>query len=269
MPKIILIILLILISGCGNYVEEGNNSGAIGVVGENMPITRGEAAKIAALCKYSTDEINNLERVITFEDTNINLWYDKYINAAFTAGLMSGTSENKFSPDEMLSISQADNLIGKLNTSGSFALKYEDRDKDRPIAYSVWLEGVTKACSNVTQCDIFLYSTGKDCQELGDKYILCNGGLRSAEGIDMSPYVDKIIRVAMRDTEVLGVYSVVNDAPTLKSAEITALDNNSITVKLNGGTKTFKIEDNNNFSVGNKVDVEFKGNNNYLIELSN
>ncbi len=265
---IVLIIMIICFSGCNQKNAELNNKEAeIGFIGEKEPVTRAETAKMLALGRYSLNEINNLERTITFKDTDIGKWYDKYINAAYNAELIAGTDEENFSPEENLTLKQAQILIKKINSSGNFELKFSEADKDRPISYKIWLEAFNKATGNsVTECDIFVYATGKQCKELGDKYILCNGGLRGVEGIDFSPYEDKIVRVTMKENEILGISRIIDTAPILKNAEIIAADDSNITIKLNGAVREFNADNSENlYSAGEKIDITFDKEGKYQI----
>lgn len=266
---IILIIMIFCFTGCNQPQTENDNNKAAqtGFVGEREPVTRAEVAKMLALSRYTMEEINNLERTITFKDTDIQKWYDKYINAAYNAQFIAGTDEENFSPEENLSLKQAQVLVKKINRSGSFELKFSEVDRDKPISYKIWLEAFTKASgSSVTECDIFVYATGKQCKELGDKYILCNGGLRGVDGIDFSPYADKIVRVTMKDNEVLGISRIVDATPVLKNAEITETDGSNITVKLNGALREFDVDNSENlYKTGDKIDITFDADGKYQI----
>lgn len=268
---IFLIITLLLFTGCNTTENNTASEPVTEYIGERIPVTRAEVAKMLALCYYNSDEINSLERIILFDDTDINKWYDKYINAAYTAKIISGTDEKNFSPEENLTLEQAQILVKKLNQSGTFELKFAEADKDKPISYKIWLEAFTKAAGDkVTKCDIFVYGTKVQSSELGDNYILCNGGLRGCDGIDFTTYTDKIVNVVMRDTEVIGVTKITNNTPELKAVEIISAESNSITIKLNGGVRSFNIDNSENrFKQGDKVNIKFNDNSSYEISLSN
>lgn len=264
---IVLTMMLFCFVGCSQPDNYNDNTVQTGFVGEKEPVTRAEAVKMLALSRYSMEEINNLERTITFKDTDIEKWYDKYINAAYNAKLIAGTDDESFSPEDNLSLRQARLLINEINRSGNFELKFNEADRNRPISYKIWLEAFTRAVGDsVTECDIFVYATGKQCSELGDKYILCNGGLRGSEGIDFSPYADKIVRVSMRDNEILGISRIIDPAPLLKNAEIIDADSKNITIRLNGAVRTFEIDNGNDlYKKGDKIDITFDSEGKYQI----
>ncbi|MGN1318778.1 MAG: S-layer homology domain-containing protein [Lachnospirales bacterium] len=272
MPRIIFILFTFLVlCGCTEVKNNDTNTyDKTGEIGEKIPVTRAEVSKMLALSRFSLDDIKNMERTIKFNDTDVELWYDKYINASYNAGLIAGVSEKEFKPDENLTLTQAQSLIKKINTRGNFELKYNEADKDKPISYKIWLEAFTKAVGDkVTVCDIFVYATDKFCSDLGDKYILCNGGLRGAEGVDLSPYQDKIISVVMKDSEIVGVVKITNENPTLNNAEVINSTKGSITIKLNGAERKFNVDNGDNlFKIGDKVDVSFKNDGEYDIKLN-
>ena len=113
MRKIFLIIMvcfgLLLIAGCGNSSDDNVSDGTVseGKIGDDVPVKRSQVAKMLALTVYDINAIENMERTIVFEDTSVNQPYDKYINAAFNAGLISGADETHFEPDTYLSLEQA------------------------------------------------------------------------------------------------------------------------------------------------------------------
>ena len=196
-------------------------------------------------------------------------WYDKYINAVFTSGVMSGTSDKYFSPEKELTLYQADMLVKKLCTSGSFELRYNLEDKDKPISYKIWNEACVRLAGNsVNVSDILVYGGKGECSLLGDRFIMCNGGLRSIEGLDFSQYRDKIVRVAIRDREIIAPIQVVNTTPIIKNVEITSCNQNRAEVKLNGCRRVFTLDNSENiFKAGDRVNIAFEEDGGYTISL--
>ncbi len=75
---------------------EGTN---VGRFGDDIPITRGEMAKMIALSFYTPEEITEIKNNIQFNDVSVEDWYYPYINAAVTDGYLSGEGES-FLPEE-------------------------------------------------------------------------------------------------------------------------------------------------------------------------
>lgn len=254
MRLIYIFLLILLCTGCVKSQSAANNQ--IGIVGGNEIITRAQTAKMLALTKYSRAEIDKLERIIDFNDSDAEKWYDKYINAAYTAGLISGTDSDNFSPDEPLTINQAQMLIDKLYTSGRLQLKYDVADKDKPIPYSVWLEAYERLCQKnnypIKASSIMIYATKAQCKELGDSFILCNGGLMCCEGTDISKFSDNTCYVLLRDNDIAAVKSVVTNSPVLQSAVVEEVKEDKVGVRINGGIRYFA---DSNGAVGDKIDI--------------
>ena len=112
MRRFLFLLLIVLLCGCSES-DINSNTATVGKYGESMPVTRAEVCKMIALSKYSPEEIDLLERKIVFKDTDMNKWYDKYINSAFTCGYISGVDEEHFDPEGYLSLRQAQFLIKK------------------------------------------------------------------------------------------------------------------------------------------------------------
>ena len=144
MRRFLFLLLIVLLCGCSES-DSNSNTATVGKYGESMPVTRAEVCKMIALSKYSPEEIDLLERKIVFKDTDMNKWYDKYINSAFTCGYISGVDEEHFDPEGYLSLRQAQFLINKITNSEKLKLKYNEEDKDKPISYAMWVEAFEKS----------------------------------------------------------------------------------------------------------------------------
>lgn len=262
-----LFLFILLLCGC----SESNNIAvsSLGRYGENMPITRAEVCKMLALSKYNPDEIDLLERKIVFKDTNMNKWYDKYINAAFTSGYISGVDNEHFSPDDYLSLRQAQFLINKVSNSDKLKLKYDEGDKDKPISYAMWVEAFEKSTQNaklnlLTQ-SIVIYATKEQCSKLDDDFIFTDKGLLKTDGIDFSPYYDCQLRIISKGKEVCAIKSIENDCPVIDNATVVKSDSKGIEIQLNGATRFFKVE-NNAYKEGDKVKICFMKDGTYNIK---
>lgn len=261
----VLSLILILCFGCtnqANNMRQSNN----GLIGENEPITRAEACKMAAFNKYSLEEINNLDRVIQFSDTSIDKWYDKYINAAFTAGFISGTEGNLVQPEEYLSLRQAQFLIDKIKGNANLKLQYSEEDKDKPIPYSVWVAAFEKTMdtTKLRSADITAYGTGSQCKELGESFMLTNLGITYIDQINGANYADKCFTAIVRDNSLIAVKSMSANMPIYDNVEVISSGNKFIVVKLAGGSRRFAL-DNVSFRDGDFVNIAFNNDGSYSV----
>ena len=81
-------------------------------------ITRAELAKMLSLLVYTKEETERLERVITYEDTTPDKWYDKYINSVYQMGLFpeEETKEAEFQPMAYVTYTQLEELLNQILT---------------------------------------------------------------------------------------------------------------------------------------------------------
>ena len=76
-------------------------------------VTRAELAKMISLLAYTREELDSLERVIIYEDTTKDKWYDKYINGIYTMGVLSAeeSQENKYQPMGYLTFGELKKML--------------------------------------------------------------------------------------------------------------------------------------------------------------
>ncbi len=261
--KTFMIILLIVLSGCTNAQSHESQAG---IIGENDPVTRAEASRMAALDKYSISEINSMDRNITFEDTSIDKWYDKYINAAYAAGLIAGTDEKHFEPESYLTLRQAQFLINKIKGNDKLKLRFDERDKDKPIPYSVWVAAFERSMdtSKLRTGNISIYATKEENKALGNDYMLTDLGLTYFDDSDNTKYRNKNISAIIRENTIVAVKAVNETMAVYNNVEITDRSDNSVTVQLKGGTRKFSLE-NNSFDVGDSVNIVFGADGTYEV----
>ncbi len=266
--KTLIFFALILAAGCMR--ESGSKSTpATGLIGENEPITRAEACAMAALNRYSLTEIDNMDRTITFEDTSADKWYDKYINAAFSAGIIAGTDEQHFDPEGYLTLRQAQFMINKIKGNDKLKLRYDEKDRDKPIPYSIWTAAFERSMdtSKLRSENISVYATKDENRALGDSYILTSAGLLCSDKTDNREYKNRNISAILRDNTIVAVKGFNEGMAVYENAEITDRSENSITVQLNGGTRKFTLEE-NSFNIGDRVQITFDTDGTYDIKYA-
>lgn len=256
---IIVIFVLALFTGCGDKTE---STMGIGRVGEHSPVTRAETARMLALAKYSEEEIKNMERTVPFTDTDSSQWYDKYINAAYTGGLVSGADETHFNPEDYLTLRQAQFLITKLSGSQDLQLKYAEEDRNKPVSYSMWNEAFLKAAQRggyaVEEKDIVITGDNTVNRDLGGTYWLTDIGIMSCEGI-RDKYTNSLIRVIKKDNSVLGVEEVVSLQPRISGLSVLKKDKKGVSLKIPGGERYFYY-DGDDIQEGTMISITFEEN---------
>lgn len=265
MKKIIAILIMLCVTvGCSERTEDNDRGIAQGEVGLNEPIKRSQAAKMLAFYEYDTDAIENMERTIKFEDTDINKPYDKYINAAFRAGLISGADETHFEPDAYLSLEQASFLLKKLDKSATLQLKYDREDRKKPIASAMWIEIFERAAqlngnSAIASSSLIPYAAGKSCPELGERFVMSDMGLMSVECCDGFDYTDCTVSALVRDKEILAVKSVINTTPSVTGAVVRQTDEKGAVIDMGGIERYFYTDENTSLRKGENIAFTYNG----------
>lgn len=214
--KIVLILTLLLLvcTGCAKGAIHFGQS-PIGVIGENMPVTRAQAAKALALLSYTQEEIQNMTLPDTFSDVTPEDWYCHYAAAASELGYFHGTGEGFFG-EESLTLSQCKSILSQLSAEEENMVITEETE-NQPIAYSLWTELFQKAAAE--QGDQFLEDAGvQTCEILvlsvEDDTVHAQEGIFGAAGYDFTPYLGERITVMEKEGEIFLLLEVIDDYPT-------------------------------------------------------
>ncbi len=255
------IIMVLAFVGCGSNA----NTVQTGIVGENEPITRAEVARMISLNRYNIEEINSLERKITFKDTNISKWYDKYINAAYTANLIAGVDNENFDPDDYLSLRQAQFLLDKIKSQNKVKLQYKPEDKDKPIPYNIWVAAFEKDMNTekLKTENITIYADKNQCKKLGDNFIITDLGLTYYDGNEKLTSANEISAIV--NNRVIVALKSVNSINEYDNLEVVEVNDKYLKVKIPGGIRKFQIKD-NNVSVGDKIKIGIDSKGEYSIK---
>ncbi len=111
-----------------SYIMDLYNAGIINGESETLfvpdgNITRAEFTKIATLIF----ELPIAETTSKFADVGADDWYAPYVSTALDAGIINGTSETTFSPDDNITREQIAAIVGRfLNASSQAAVSYSD-----------------------------------------------------------------------------------------------------------------------------------------------
>lgn len=206
---------LLLLAGCNTVQREQAQPGSLG---KNLPVTRGQAVKMLALSRYTLDEINSLPRKIGLDDSDISNWCDKYINAASTAGIISGTQENTFLQNDALTLEQANFILKKAAEGKNLVLEYDNSDRKKPITAEVWLQMFDAIKGGAEQKELVILADKKSCPELKDGYVLTSEGLMNCEGINITE--DMLfcgVKAYTRGDCILALTDVTDNEPILKN----------------------------------------------------
>ncbi len=233
MRKTIMILAAaVLLCGCSSAPAQEQ---AEAVIDKNVPITRGQAVKMLALSRYTPDEINALPRSVDLEDSDISNWCDKYINAAVNAGIISGTQENTFLQNDMLTLEQADFILKKAAEGKNLVLQYNKEDRKKPISMDVWLQEFDAIKGSAQEKEIVILADKKLCPQLSDNFVFSSEGLLCSDGLDIRPeYINKGIKAYIRDGSILALTEITTNTPTINNAVCESIADGGAVMNIKG-----------------------------------
>lgn len=255
--KLILVIAMsvVVIAGCNknekdeiNFNLNDNSPIKEGVVGDNAPVTRAFAAKMLALSVYSRAEIESMDRNIEFSDTNIEEWYDKYINAVYNAEIMNGIGHvNLFEPESFLTLQQAQYIIDNIDSTNKIKIKITDETKGKPISMALWNELYEKMLEStenakIENINLVVLADSKVSGGIKENYAITDAGVFCFDGIDTDKYLNSQINVMRVDKNIVNVKEVISLEPTVESVYILGSDELSVDVFVGGVEKKFSHE---------------------------
>jgi len=224
-------------------------------IGENLPITRGLAAKMIALTFGTVSEINNTERTIQYSDTSPEDKFDKYINYVCTKKYINETGE-KFMPEEYLTVSQAQKIIDQIDAAHKIKINITDEIKDKPISYNLWTEIYTEVLKNlagntsikekfgISAEKSVILAVPRNNKYIKDGFAITDKGLLKCDGFDLTPYIEKEISFWTKENELFALADITSETPTIKNVFVTENKGDTFTIFTGGAEKNYKKSEN-------------------------
>jgi len=219
-------------------------------IGDDMPVSRALAAKMLALAFCDRPMIDMLAREIAFSDTAADKWYDRYINACVSNGFMPGGGA-VFLPDSPLTVGQAQALLDGLDEANPIQIQITEANRDKPISYALWTElymqllinlGGELAAYDVAEVQTTVLATRESNESLPVGHLITAEGPFSCDGLQMAPYLDKEVRLLVKDSDIIAVISVTSETPTVRNAFIAGRTADSITIFAGGAERTYRFD---------------------------
>lgn len=232
-------------------------------LGDDIPVSRALVAKMIALTYNDKNFIKTMEREINFTDTSDDKWFDKYINTVRVQNYMVGEG-NTFLPNESVTLEQAQIIIDKLNPNNKLKMKITEETKNKPISYALWVDLYKKMLDDlsasssledtffITEKNFIVLALPNEKNKLGIWNLITDKGPVTFEGLSMEKYLDKEIKVLIKDNEIIAVLNVENENPTIENSYIVKSDSNTITVFSGGAERTYKYN-NTLGDISNKI----------------
>jgi len=276
--SLIVIIMLLTLTGCSNGYGAGENeetgsqipvlveeargeetsapeevvapeksNEAAQTIGDDTPISRALAVRMAVLALSDGHTIAGLEREIAYVDSAPNDWFDRYINAAYVLGIIIGDGEG-FRPLDDLTVQEAQAILNRLNPDNPVRMRLTDDNRNMPVSYALWvslyestLRELEEAGANtgIRERSIIVLAAPSNNSQLPEGNIIADSGAFSGAGIDFSNLIDKQIRILEKDGEILATMHIESQTPTIIGAYIVNMGGGSLTIFLGGAERTF------------------------------
>lgn len=250
--KLVLIILCIIII-CGIFLRNGNsnkedtNSGNDQVQNPlEETITRAQVAKMISFAAYTREECEQLVRVITYKDTDVDKWYDKYINAVTVLELME--EDKNFRPNDALTYGEVKQILEKLQLTDYKRLRFELTDDilSNKISSIDWLSVYEYICTEIynyvpTEKDIFVVMANCDKKENKWK-VVGEDETYQSDGISLENCLNQTVTAIVKGNEILAIKQVKDDTISLENVWIIDGKEKSVSVFINGVERTFQTE---------------------------
>ncbi len=211
-----------------------------GAYGEAKPVTRGEAARMLALCLYGYDEICSMEETAEFKDISRDDSLYKYVNAVYTAGVMTGGGES-FRPGDYLTVGEAEIIIDGADKSGRLSIAAEDETAENPVSYYIWTQILLKMneagdFSEINVKEAALLKTGQAGSDI-EGYAVTAGGLFRTDGFLNADLEDFLVEFLTKGDSIIGVLSVKSSEIELKSCLVLSVEEDEAVVFTEGVKK--------------------------------
>ncbi len=254
--------------------SRGENSNNIEVseeyIGAETRITRAEIARMITLLNYTRQEIESLDRTITFTDTDETKWYDKFINAYSAMGFIDKSKEsNEFHPMAYFTYGDCKELFGLIKEQTKndaldtklFALLeqfMDGRGEEDNILPSQWILLYQMIFEDgygmeLTEDSLYFVESWENNEDLSKWQTVTNQGTYYGDGLNFVQYLDTKHKVFVKDNEILCVGEEMEGESQISNIWILGKKDTKLNVFIEGCTKEFALAGNIEEDVSGQV----------------
>ncbi|HHW67997.1 MAG: putative rane protein [Defluviitaleaceae bacterium] len=240
-------------------------------VDTSIPVSRALAAKMIALTYNDYADIKTMDREIQYEDVTPSDWYDIYVNAVTVQGFMNGSGK-MFNPLEPLTYANAQTLLERI-AKGKFKVKMNlSKELQKSyITYNDWVNIYMRLLSKLSgeksleeaygirEREFVLVATPANSTELDAWEMGTDKGIYGFAGLPMDAYIDKQIRVLIKDNEVFAFLRVEDEKPVITNTYIADTSKDEITIFVGGVHRTYKTFKDYSGEKGKIGDIQVQG----------
>lgn len=281
-----ILLLFILLASCSNNKSDTTNisdelryyssgkeivfSGYEENIGDNIPIIKGEVAKIVALTFSDTNDFRNVEKAIDYEDIEEDDIYYGYVNYCVSNGYMS-CDENYFGAYDNMTLEETSNILKIINQNDDSKIDVNEDNKDKPISYGLFTDLFIDTIDSLSSGQVYdkynliynkpiILATNKDNNSLME-YVITDSGKYKATNLDLSNFRDVQIDMYHKNGEIVMLKNFIDNTPIIENAYLYEYNKDSITIFAGGVYREYKIingSENENL-VGSICDIKISG----------
>ncbi|NLM13706.1 MAG: SpoIID/LytB domain-containing protein [Epulopiscium sp.] len=253
-----------------NQETHHENEKVIYEVDADIPVSRALVAKMIALTYNDYADLKTMDREIQYDDVHPGDWYDMYINAVTVQGFMNGSGK-VFNPLEPLTYGNAQTVLERI-AEGKFKVKMNlsKELQKKYITYNDWVNIYMRLLSKLSgeksieeaygirERGLVLVATPANSTELNAWEMGTDKGIYGFAGLPMDAYIDKQIRVLLKDNEIFAFLRIENEKPTITNTYIADTSEDEITIFVGGVHRTYKTEKNFSEAKGKIGDIQIQ-----------
>ena len=216
-------------------------------------ITRAAAFKAAALSTATVEECRqDSEEESAFSPSSQKQWYVKYMDALYKRGwidkeLTPPTEENA---EGFLTYAEADYLAGQVSENLKSQVGMTDKNSSKPFPMDEWWKLYESLCKelDVWQEDLVreevlqVYGTFEDVEDGTPWQAYTSQGTMGFEGLGLSSYRDREIRVLVSRNEIIQVSEKISDSVVYKNVWIMGAGEEQLTSYIGYLTRDLSIK---------------------------
>ncbi|MDO5521553.1 MAG: hypothetical protein Q4G58_13760, partial [bacterium] len=237
-------------------------------------ITRSYLAKMVSLLQYSKDELRLLDDSMELQDVKNDEWFYTYVNGLSSMNIcdiLIGKSTS-FEPERRVTYGELGQIVIKLaehidsnEVKKAIPVLWE-QDANKEVEWDTFLTAYNYLIDQVyakndsssikdsmKTKELYVVGTKSDVASFSGFETVTDTGGYTNDGLDMDPFLDTMVKVEVRDDEILYVKELITKDVTLSNVYITGQDGKSLTVYVNGIERAFEMNNEIKEEVTKKV----------------
>lgn len=228
---------------------------ALGVIGDDRILYKGELTQIVANAIYTSNEIEMYKN--DYDNTKGKSDFSDYTKALIIKGVISDVD---FKEDEEVLLKDIEALLGGLEAFEDEEIGYSvgltEENQNSQISYgfftSIFVKTLNSIATNnesniydrygVSSQEETILATRKENKEIPEGYVLTDYGVRDCGDLDFSYLLNCSVNLLLKGDRVVLASSVVSLTPTIYSALILGNDEDTISIFTGGVNRIFKID---------------------------